>query len=96
MSVKDIFQEIDSNTPLKRITITGGEPLLQLDGLQALIDLFHEHNYDIALYTGYDIESVPKMILCKLDYIKYGCYKRDLRTTLEYYGSTNQNFISLK
>lgn len=96
MNVNDIFQEIDRNTPLKRITISGGEPLLQLDGLQALIDLLHEHHYDIALYTGYDIKGVPQSILRKLDYIKYGCYMEDLHTTLEYYGSTNQKFISLK
>ena len=96
MSVYDIFQKIDRYTPSKRITISGGEPLLQLDGLQALIDLLHERHYDIALYTGYDIKEVPKSILCKLDYIKYGRYKEDLHTTLEYYGSTNQKFIPLK
>lgn len=96
MPVSEIFNVLDLNTPSKRVTITGGEPLLQPDGLYALLDLLFEHNYDTALYTGYDIAVVPSKILLLLNHIKYGEYQKECSTSIDYFGSDNQQFITLK
>jgi anaerobic ribonucleoside-triphosphate reductase activating protein len=53
-------------------------------------------DFDITLYTGYDLEDVPTKILDYLDYIKVGPFIQELQTsTTPYVGSTNQKFIAL-
>ena len=79
----------------KKLTISGGEPLLQLIAVEQLIDLIPD--FDIVLYTGRELEDVPASILSKISYIKTGAFEKDKKTTLnEYIGSTNQKFINLK
>ena len=96
MSVDELVSVIDENTPLRRITISGGEPLLQPEGLLTLVRMLHEKDYDIAVYTGRSLEDVPQEILDNIDYIKVGDFQLDKRTTTKpYVGSTNQSFIKL-
>ncbi|MCF0217630.1 MAG: radical SAM protein, partial [Malacoplasma sp.] len=79
----------------KKLTISGGEPLLQAD---ALIDLLEElKDFDLCLYTGHQLKDVPKKILSYLKYIKTGPYIEALKTsTKPFVGSTNQEFIEVK
>lgn len=96
-SVKELFDEIYSKSPYKKITISGGEPLLQSEALRELLLLLNEYNYDIALYTSYDFENVPKDIIKLLKYIKCGRYIESMKTSTEdYIGSYNQVFINLE
>ena len=96
MSVDDLVETIDKNTPLRKITISGGEPLLQFDGLMALVHSLRDRDYDIAVYTGNRIEDVSPALLDCIDYIKVGDFQMDKRTTTKpYVGSTNQDFIKL-
>ena len=68
----------------------------QMVATRELIDRLWQSNYDIALYTGYEIEDIPQDILEKLNYIKVGSYKKELRTTIvPYIGSVNQRFIKI-
>ncbi len=93
VKVRDVFDEIHNKMFNKKITISGGEPLLQKEALLELLKLLNKHNYDIALYTGYLKEDVPKEIIKKIKYLKYGPFKIDLATsTMPYIGSTNQVF----
>lgn len=79
----------------KKLTISGGEPLLQAD---ALIDLLEElKDFDLCLYTGHQLSEVPADVLKYLRYIKTGPFVEELRTTVKpFVGSTNQEFLEVK
>ena len=97
MSIPEIVSLIDKNTPLKKITISGGEPLLQPVGLLELSRKLYEKGYDIAVYTGRTMQDVPPELLKIINYIKVGSFKQELKTfTKAYVGSLNQEFIKLR
>lgn len=76
----------------KKLTLSGGEPLLQKSAVIELIDKLPD--FDIILYTGHDLDEVPKEILQKISYIKTGAFVEELKTsTTPYVGSTNQTFM---
>lgn len=97
LTVDKILNMIEQHkNPYKRVTISGGEPLLQLKELFELVIKLKEKNYDIGLYTSYEIEEVPKELLKYLNFIKVGKYIDKLKTENKFYGSSNQKFIFLK
>ena len=93
---KLLYEQISKTSPIRRITISGGEPLLQIDSLIKLLSLLDESKYDIALYTGFEYEEVPHEILKYLNYLKTGKFIKNQITTVSYYGSTNQHFYKLR
>ena len=96
MTVSDLVATIDKHTPLKKITISGGEPLLQIEGLLELVKSLRKLGYDIAVYTGNCLSDVPRKLLELIDYIKVGDYQQEHRTSVKaFVGSTNQEFIKL-
>ncbi len=95
--VKELCEEILSyNLPVKKITISGGEPLMQREVLEEFIDEMYRKNFEIALYTSYDFKDISKNILKKLRYLKVGKYMHELRIQGKFYGSSNQKFYSLE
>lgn len=93
--VLELIKILEKNIPNKKITISGGEPLLQKESLLYLLENIRD--WDICLYTGYSLDEVPKNILYYLKYIKVGKYNKKLKTTtVPFIGSTNQYFIYLK
>ena len=95
--VEVLVDEIITKSMTNKITISGGEPLLQTVPVLELIKKLKSNNFNIVLYTGYELEEVNNEILKQLDYIKVGRYEKDKRcTTVDYIGSTNQRFIDLK
>lgn len=95
MPIDQLFKTLSDNCINRKITLSGGEPLLQYEGLRKLLELLKENNFDIALYTGY--EKMPEELLKYLDYIKLGPFVKELRTTTTpFIGSSNQVFINLK
>ncbi len=94
VDTKELAGLIRKQTRNKKITLTGGEPLLQIE---AVIDLINElDGYNICLYTGHDISEVPQEILSKIHYIKYGPFVESLKTTLTpFVGSSNQVFMEV-
>jgi anaerobic ribonucleoside-triphosphate reductase activating protein len=92
--INELVQELKNKCLNRKITISGGEPLLQCDEVLVLIQKLSD--FEIVLYTGYELDDIPKDILTILDYIKVGPYLKDKRTTITpYIGSTNQKFIKL-
>jgi len=92
--ISDVVDDIRANSINKKITISGGEPLLQEKAILKLIKILED--FDIALYTHFDLKDVPKAIIDNLDYIKVGIYIKEKKsTTLPYIGSSNQKFIDL-
>ena len=79
----------------KKITFSGGEPLVQAEALIELIKMLDD--FDIAVYTGHELCDVPKELLDRINYIKTGPFIEELRTTVKpFVGSTNQEFRRLR
>nr|WP_298679130.1 4Fe-4S single cluster domain-containing protein [uncultured Treponema sp.] len=78
----------------KKLTISGGEPLLQKEALIALLEKLKD--FDLCIYTGYNLNEVSADILKYLKYIKVGPYIQELKTTTKpFVGSTNQEFLEI-
>ncbi len=93
--IQDLADELRLNIKNKKLTISGGEPLLQYASILELVKKMTE--FDIVLYTGFELNEVPKEILKYLRYIKVGKYIDEERcTTVPYVGSRNQKFIELR
>lgn len=79
----------------KKLTISGGEPLLQKDSLLLLFKLLND--FDICLYTGHEFKEIPEELLKYLKSVKVGPFVESLRTTtMPFIGSSNQKFIKLR
>ena len=93
--ITDLAEDIRSKCRNKKLTITGGEPLLQKEALTELLKQLED--FDLCLYTSYELEDVPDDIIKYLTYIKTGKYEIEKRcSTIPYCGSTNQKFINLR
>ena len=96
VNIATLIKIIEARTPSHKVTISGGEPLLQLEGLFVLVRELHQRDFSLVLYTGKNIEDIPCSLLVYLDYIKVGVFKQELQTSVHpYIGSTNQEFIKL-
>lgn len=81
----------------RKITISGGEPLEQLQPLLALLTELKKREFNLCLYTGWDLEQVPPELLLLLDYIKVGAFQRELsHEPLRFAGSSNQRMYQLR
>lgn len=95
ITIEDLVKELNEKCINRKITISGGEPLLQYPAVLNLVKSLT--NFDIAVYTGFDFEDVPSEILKYLNYIKVGSFrKEEMSTIIPYIGSKNQKFITLK
>lgn len=95
--VNELTELIVNRSPSRRITISGGEPLQQMESVEYLVHLLKKRQFDIALYTGNELKDVPQRLLIQLDYIKAGAFILNKKcTTIPYIGSTNQIFKCLK
>ena len=78
----------------KKLTISGGEPLLQKEALVVLLEKLKD--FDLCIYTGYNLNEVPADILKYLKYIKVGPYIQEFKTTTKpFVGSENQEFLEV-
>jgi len=94
VSINSLVNEFRENVSNKKLTISGGEPLLQYSVVLELLKKLKDFN--VVLYTGFEFENVPSEILNYLDYIKVGKYISNKRcTTIPYVGSSNQRFICI-
>lgn len=93
--IEEIIEELENKCRNKNLTISGGEPLLQYPAILDLVKKLQDFN--ITLYTGFEIKDVPEEILNHINYIKVGNYIKEQRTTINpYIGSKNQRFINLE
>ena len=61
VTINKLIDEICANSYTKRITISGGEPLMQVEAVYELIRGLHEKKMDIALYTSYEYKNIPQL-----------------------------------
>ena len=95
MTTAELVTILEKEVVNKKVTFSGGEPLMQIE---ALIDIVKKlSDFDVAVYTGHEIEEVPQELLDNITYIKIGSFKEELKSTVKpYVGSTNQEFRRVK
>lgn len=98
-SIEEIVAEIDKKSgEHDGVTILGGEPFDQIEGLDSLVAELKEKDYHLTIYSGYTLEDLVsrrsskiRQILSKTDLLIDGAYKRELaKNAGEYRGSSNQ------
>lgn len=97
VDIDELVIELTKKVFNKKITISGGEPLMQKEGLIELVTKLNDLGFDIALYTGHQKEDVPSSLLDKVKYLKTGNFIQELKTTVKpFVGSENQVFEEVK
>ncbi len=69
MSIEDVIKDVDGYG-IKRVCITGGEPLLQRDEVLKLMDALLSKGYEISLETNgsLSIDGIPEGVLISMDW----------------------------
>ncbi len=94
-TVEELAKLIRNKAANKKITLSGGEPLLQGKAIENLLEWLSD--FDICLYTGGDFDDISDTMKNRLHYIKVGAFDNTCRTTIKpFVGSTNQEFINLR
>lgn len=79
---------------IEGITLHGGEPLDQAEGILNIVELLKKNNKTIVLFTGYtykELNKIQKMVWKNSDIIVSGRYEQDKRNIyLQFRGSSNQ------
>lgn len=97
VDIDNLINELNKKVFNKKITISGGEPLMQKEALIELVTKLNDLEFDIALYTGHPKEDVPNALLDKIKYLKTGNFIQELKTTIKpFVGSKNQVFEEVK
>jgi anaerobic ribonucleoside-triphosphate reductase activating protein len=105
VDIEDLVSEINNSD--NDLTISGGEPLLQCEGICELLtkilptEEVTSKKKNIWLYTGYTYEEIRdnpllNKIIEKIDTLVDGPYIDELRDlSLEFRGSSNQRIIHI-
>lgn len=97
LSVRTILETIKSTPFLEGVTISGGEPFLQVDSLLELIQGLRSMGVGIIVYTGYQLSELINFrnlkideILMLIDVLVDGRYISLLDDDMPFRGSSNQ------
>lgn len=103
IKIEQLIMEIKANKEIRGVTISGGEPFLQVEGLAAFVKKIRSMGLDIICYTGFKYEDLKKSknkhitgILSEIDILIDGKYEFDKNTGSYLRGSDNQRIIHLK
>ena len=97
VDTSELIEQIKSNPLLAGITLTGGEPFLQIAPAAELAKAVKNLGLNVWCYTGYKIEELPTNAFELLEYVdvlvdgEYIESQRDLE--LKFRGSKNQRII---
>lgn len=104
MNVTTVVERLlhPSGEPRDGITILGGEPFLQPDGLLALMKALKQHQQHVTLYSGYTLEELISLddariqeVLALTDILIDGPFIKELSENAgEYRGSRNQRILT--
>lgn len=102
VDVDKIIKEIDENPLLDGITLSGGEPMLQVEPLIELLKAVKQRNLNIVIYSGFTYEQIisdakMKSLLELCDMLIDGKFEQDKKSlALLYCGSSNQRLINIQ
>jgi anaerobic ribonucleoside-triphosphate reductase activating protein len=106
-----VVDRLVQNVPYKRLTISGGEPMLQAWELYLLCSALKARSKDwkIICYTGYtweelrsdrtDVGLYSQSLLSSIDILVDGMFKKELALPIEpfkFVGSSNQRIIDVQ
>ena len=100
MNTAEIISAIKKNPLLDGITLTGGEPFLQVDAANEIACAAKSFGLNVWCYTGFTFEDLPPEVaplIENIDVLIDGEFiesQRDLE--LQFRGSRNQRIIDLK
>ncbi len=95
METSEVIALVENECLNKKITISGGEPLEQLEALYEIVDILYERKYNICIYTGWSFNRVPELIKKKINYLKCGHFDiAKKNSSLMYVGSENQEMYA--
>jgi anaerobic ribonucleoside-triphosphate reductase activating protein len=105
MDIDELAHDINNHPYIAGVTLSGGEPFLQVKACSTLLSKIHV-NKNIIAYTGFTYEYLIQsskynknlfQLLNQIDYLIDGKFEYLLRNlTLKYRGSSNQRMIDLK
>lgn len=97
---EEIISAIKKNPLLTGITLSGGEPFLQIAPAAKLAKTAKKLGLNVWCYTGFKLEELPadaEELLQNIDVLVDGEYVEELRDLeLAFRGSKNQRVIDLK
>lgn len=106
VTVDRIIEEVKKNPLISGITLSGGEPFCQPEGMAELAAAAHKQGINVIAYTGYLYEQLLEMskkspsvmeFLNKVDVLVDGPFKKELKSyELKFKGSSNQRAIDVK
>lgn len=82
IDIAQLAEQINQTQNIRGITLTGGEPLLQIKQVSSLLNLIHK-DLDVLLFSGYTLEeinanTIKKQILYQVDAALLGRYNKNL------------------
>lgn len=104
VSTLEIRKKWKKNPLLHGLTISGGEPFLQVEPVLELVLMAKQDGLDVIVYSGYTYETlksrnclVTNQILSEADYLIDGPFIEGLKNlNLLWRGSSNQRIIDLQ
>ncbi len=106
LDLKDALKSISANPLLRGVTLSGGEPILQVDELLNFVKEVKALGKTVIVYTGYTLEyleilkkenRVLEEFLYTIDILVDGKFEESLKgVNLVFRGSQNQRLIKLQ
>ncbi|MBR2519811.1 MAG: anaerobic ribonucleoside-triphosphate reductase activating protein [Selenomonadaceae bacterium] len=100
IDTEEIISALKKNSLLDGITLTGGEPFLQIDAANELARAAKNFGLSVWCYTGYTFEELDgdaQKLLDNVDVLIDGEFVESLRDLeLIFRGSSNQRIIDVK
>jgi anaerobic ribonucleoside-triphosphate reductase activating protein len=100
VDTKEIISAIKKNPLLDGITLTGGEPFLQIEAADEIARTVKSFGLSVWCYTGFIFEELPTdaaPLLENIDVLIDGEFIENLRDLeLQFRGSRNQRIIDMK
>lgn len=69
IDIAQLAEQINQTQNIRGITLTGGEPLLQIKQVSSLLNLIHK-DLDVLLFSGYTLEEINANTIKNKFYIK--------------------------
>lgn len=100
-SIETIISGLDRNPLADGLTISGGEPFLQVEDCAKLAQMAHERGKNVWVYTGYTYEEILtneefRPLLYETDVLVDGAFvEREKSYELHFRGSRNQRLVNV-
>jgi len=102
IDIDEIIEKVEKNPLLSGITLSGGEPFMQVEAMGELALEICGMGLDVIVYTGYTWEELMAdeafmPLISAVDYIVDGRFELGLRTLdMPFVGSSNQRVIDVQ